>query len=264
MTEFLRHWLPTSMFRACRGLRDAVVRGAATLQSTERIFTAIYRRNQWGGTAGVPCSGGGSADPVIVERYLEMLRSHAQPGAYHELAFVDLGCGDMQIGQQLIPLCRSYVGVDIVNFLIARHQARLGSAAVRFLHLDIIRDELPPGEVCFLRQVLQHLSNKQILKILPKLQQYRYVYITEHVPAAAADRPNVDKPHGKGIRLERNSGVDLTAAPFGIPAHQVTVLLEVAGNAHGGGADPGLIRTVLYSPGSAAPAWAQPNPPTPP
>ena len=258
--------MPASIGRAWRALRHAAVRCAATFQSSERIFTAIYRQNQWGGAAGVICSGGGSADPLIVDQYLDMLRNHAQLAAYHETAFIDLGCGDMQIGQHLIPLCRSYVGVDIVKFLITRHQAQLGSDSVRFVHLDIINDELPPGDVCFLRQVLQHLSNKQILKILPKLKQYKYVYITEHVPAvAAAGRPNLDKPHGKGIRLDRNSGVDLTSAPFGLPANQVTVLLDVAGNTHGSDSDPGVIRTVLYSPGAAHPHpdWIISNQPAP-
>lgn len=262
MKKLLRQCLPAPIVTAWRALRDAAGRYAATLQSSERIFTAIYRHNQWGGSAGGICSGGGSADPLIMDRYLGMLRHHALLAAYHEAAFVDLGCGDMLIGQHLIPLCRSYLGVDIVKFLIVRHQAQLGSAAVRFMHLDIINNELPPGDVCFLRQVLQHLSNKQILKILPKLKQYKYVYITEHVPTvAAAGRPNLDKPHGKGIRLDRNSGVDLTAAPFGLPSNQVTVLLEVAGNAHGGDSDPGLIRTMLYSPGAASvyPDWLIPN-----
>ena len=36
---------------------------------------------------------------------------------------------------------------------------------VDFRVLDITSDEIPPGDVCFVRQVLQHLSNQSIINL---------------------------------------------------------------------------------------------------
>lgn len=232
-----------------RKLKNRADRILARFKSTEEVFTRIYTNNEWGGAAGEICSGGGSTDEAAAAAYVEMILSQSQARGFKDRVFVDLGCGDMRIGARLIPHCRSYIGVDIVKYVVDRHQAEMGSDRVGFRHLDIIADDLPDGDVCFIRQVIQHLSNKQILGILPKLRKYQYVYITEHVPSDAAARiPNIDKPHGKGIRLDRNSGVDITQKPFNIPKSEVITVLEIRGNEVGQNVDPGLIRTVLYTP----------------
>jgi hypothetical protein len=231
-------------------IKARIRRLANRFAAPERVFTAIYRDNVWGGAAGEPCSGGGSTDAAAVEGYLGMFRSEAERLGFATMSVVDLGCGDMRIGERLIPFCGSYTGVDVVEFLVRDHQSRLGSEKIRFLHLDAVADELPAGDVCLVRQVFQHLSNRQVSRILGKLGAYRYIYITEHVPSpGVAKAPNRDKPAGAGIRLSHGSGIELTAPPFGIPLGKVRVVLEVPGNPTGCGGDPGVIRTVLYEPG---------------
>ena len=222
-------------------------------KTTEEVFTDIYLNNRWGGNAGELCSGGGSHDDNIADAYCALIAGHAAEFGFGSAAFVDLGCGDMRIGRRLIPLCGSYTGVDVVKMLVQRHQDELASDSVGFHHLDITEDDLPDGDVCFVRQVLQHLSNDQILRILPKLAKYRYVYITEHVPSPGRKfSPNRDKPHGGEIRLDEGSGVDVTCHPFNLPAQDVVVVLEMEGPTFVGCDDPGVIRTVLYTPGKSA------------
>ncbi|MFN5513605.1 MAG: methyltransferase domain-containing protein [Cyanobacteriota bacterium] len=77
-----------------------------------------------------------------------------------------MGCGDFQVGQQLLPLCSSYIGIDIVKVLIENNNNKFKDTKASFLCLNIIEDDLPTGDVCFVRQVLQHLSNAEITKIL--------------------------------------------------------------------------------------------------
>lgn len=215
-------------------------------RDAEGVFTEIYRKNIWGGEPGTIYSGGGSHDSALATPYLSLMRSQAEAHGYAAAVFVDLGCGDMAIGRELIPLCRAFVGVDVAGFVVEHNRAELGAYNVRFVHADIVADELPDGDVCFVRQVFQHLSNRQIAAVLPKLRRYRHVYITEHIPSSGDWVPNRDKPHGAGIRLTVGSGVDLTAAPFGIAPEEIGVVLEVACGASG---DAGVIRTVLYNPG---------------
>jgi SAM-dependent methyltransferase len=217
-------------------------------RSAEKVFTDIYARGSWGGREDKFCSGSGTGEDRVVAPYLEMISALAKSEGFQGRTFVDLGCGDFRVGHRLLPLCVQYVGVDVVKPLIEYNQQHHGSETARFLHLDIIEDELPHGDVCFLRQVLQHLSNEQIAKILPKLTRYRWVFITEHYPSPNRRiRPNLDKVHGHDIRVYRNSGVYLTLPPFALPEALIKQVLEVQGTDLGK-RDPGLIRTFLYKP----------------
>jgi hypothetical protein len=249
----IRRMLPQSLATWIGGRLRGIKHRFVSMRSPERVFTGIYRNHAWGDAPGGICSGGGSHDTGITDSYLGLIRDHARSHAFHESTFVDLGCGDMEVGRHLIPLCRVFVGVDVVRFVIDRHRTEMGGDSVDFIHLDMVDDDLPDGDICFVRQVFQHMSNRQVGRVLPKLRKYRRVYITEHLPSGASPWiPNLDKPQGAGIRLDVGSGIDLTAAPFGIPGGEVRLLLEVRGNDAGGGRDPGIIRTVLYTPGSGS------------
>jgi hypothetical protein len=252
MKTIVRHLMSPVLAKWIGGRLRGIRRRIASMKSSERVFTAVYRDHVWGGAPGGICSGGGSHDAEVTGAYLDLIRDHAQRHAFHQSTLVDLGCGDMEVGRRLIPLCHAFVGVDVVKFVIDRHRAEMGGDSVDFIHLDIVDGDLPDGDVCFVRQVFQHLSNRQVGKVLPKLRKYRRVYITEHVPSRSSQWvPNLDKPQGAGIRLDDDSGIDITESPFGICGSEVRVLLEVRGNDPGGGRDPGIIRTVLYTPGSA-------------
>jgi hypothetical protein len=53
---------------------------------------------------------------------------------------------------------------------------------------------LPDGDIVFLRQVLQHLNNSQISRVVQKLYRYKFLVLTEHVPANPAFTPTVTNP----------------------------------------------------------------------
>jgi SAM-dependent methyltransferase len=178
-----------------------------------------------------------------------MIATRAASDGFAGLRFVDLGCGDFRVGRQLLPLCSSYAGVDIVEPVVQHNQQTYGNPTTHFMHLDIVSSPLPQGDVCFVRQVLQHLSNAQISAVLAKLVAYRWVFITEHYPS---DRhgvvPNKDKPHGGDIRAYDNSGVYLDEEPFSLPAGRLAKVLSVRGIGLSHGADQGEIVTYLYRP----------------
>jgi len=109
---------------------------------------------------------------------------------------VDLGCGDFNIGRQIRPYCGRYIACDVVPELIEQNLSRFGDLRVEFRCLDIVHDPLPGGDVAFLRQVLQHLDNEKIATILRQLYRYRFVIVTEHLPANGGFVPNTDKPQG--------------------------------------------------------------------
>ncbi|MGZ5486383.1 MAG: methyltransferase [Nitrososphaeraceae archaeon] len=210
--------------------------------TTEEVFSKIYNMNIWGGEKGQFHSGEGSANEQITSPYISMISDMASKEGFLGLEFVDLGCGDFRIGRKLLPMCSHYVGIDIVKPLIERNNKEFSNEKTSFLHLNIIEDSLPEADVCFVRQVFQHLSNQQICSVLPKLSQYKWVFITEHYPSSNNIRPNLDKTHGARIRAHKNSGVYLTEPPFNIPHEQIKQVLEVPDIYHG------VIRTFLFKP----------------
>jgi len=212
-------------------------------RSTRDVFVEIYRGGKWGKRFGRFYSGVGSSAPMVTWPYVRMMIEFIR-SFDKKPRVVDLGCGDFSIGKHLIDYCSEYIGVDIVPDLIKVHKADKHGEHVKFICLDIIEDDLPNGDICFLRQVLQHLSNEQIAKILPKLKQYKTTFITEHYPTDnPAIVPNKDIVHGSRVRVCKNSGVYLDKTPFDIPSNCLQLILEVPGIGLSKGFDPGVIRT---------------------
>jgi hypothetical protein len=191
--------------------------------SVGEAFTTIYTSHAWGSYQDRPfCSGDGSVREEAVGPYCEMVRTFIE--SHNVKRVVDLGCGDFGVGSRLISPGIHYSGIDVVPDLIRYNQEHFGSPDVEFGCINIIDDELPPADLCLVRQVLQHLSNAQILKTLKSLRRYRYVIATEHVYAGAGLRRNRDKPQGPGTRIPKKSGVFLESSPFNCPAK---IVLEV-------------------------------------
>jgi hypothetical protein len=118
----------------------------------------------------------------------------------------------------------NYVGVDIVSELIAYNQSRFGSESVSFKCVNIIDDELPNGELCLIRQVLGHLSNKQISRVLTNCTKFSYLLVTEAVYSGQRMQPNLDIMHGPDDRLHKHSGVFLDRPPYSL---QTQYVLEI-------------------------------------
>ncbi|MDO1502482.1 class I SAM-dependent methyltransferase [Winogradskyella maritima] len=185
----------------------------------------IYERHLWGGTDFDFYSGYGSHQFDIVNPYvesvIEFLKSHEQ-----KLSICDLGCGDFNVGQHLVVYSKTYTAIDIVDDLIERNKQQFQDPKLEFQCLNIVEDDLPKSDIVILRQVLQHLSNAEIMKIVEKLSQYRFIILTEHIPVGDFIS-NKDIITGQGIRLKQNSGVDVLAEPFGLQIKEETVLNTV-------------------------------------
>lgn len=248
--QLVKTVIPSSVLAAARRIRDVWRSRREAGLDREQVFANIYRRAAWGRDPTGFCSGAGSTDETVVGPYVEAVLGEVTARNLRNTTFVDLGCGDFRVGRRLVGACRHYVGVDVVRELIAFNQRNFGSDQVEFRHLDIVSDELPDGDVCFVRQVLQHLDNSSIARVLEKLGKYRLVLITEHQPTDEEFRAaNLEKTHGAGIRLDRGSGVYLDQPPFGVGRGRLREVLSVPGAIGStSGAPSGVIRTFAYEP----------------
>jgi len=206
---------------------------------TKAVMQQIYDMHLWGGIDKDFYSGEGSHKAEIVNPYIEAITSFLKSHD-NQLTVCDLGCGDFNIGKQLVPYTSKYIAVDIVDALIERNKVKFKTEHLEFQCLDISKDDLPKADVAILRQVLQHLSNSEIQRILAKLSNYKYLILTEHIPFGDFT-PNKDKIASQGIRLKQNSGVDVSAEPFNFNVKSSKVLHEVVLNA-----DKGRIVTTLF------------------
>ena len=207
---------------------------------TKEAMEQVYAQNLWGSNADDFYSGEGSHNPTIVVPYVNVVTSFLK-SFKQRLTVCDFGCGDFNVGKQLVNYAASYVAVDIVPSLIAHNKATFKADNLTFQCLNIAEDEMPTCDCALIRQVFQHLSNAEIQNALEKLKEFTYLIITEHVPTGNFE-PNVDIISGQGTRLKKDSGVDVLAPPFSLSVIQQKELLVInlAGNR-------GRIVTTLYA-----------------
>lgn len=180
--------------------------------ATKDVMDIIYKNKLWGGGSHDFYSGAGSHSPKIVQPYIACLIEFF--GSLDEkITICDLGCGDFNVGNQLVEHSQKYIGVDIVDDLIQRNKELFHKDNLEFHCINIVNENLPEAECVLVRQVLQHLTNDEVAKVLGKLKNYKYVIITEHVPFGKFT-PNKDKKTGPGTRLSMNSGIDIAQPPF--------------------------------------------------
>ena len=192
---------------------------------TKKAMQQVYEMNLWGSGTEDFYSGEGSHKPEIVKPYIETLTTFLT-SFENPISVCDLGCGDFNIGKELVSYTKNYVAVDIVPELITYNKKKFKSKNVEFQCLDIAVDDLPVADCAILRQVLQHLSNAEVLQITRKLMQYTYVIVTEHLPNKKFVA-NIDIISGQGTRLKMKSGIKLQESPFNLKTVKSKELLRV-------------------------------------
>ena len=134
----------------------------------------------------------------------------------------DLGCGDFWIMRNVLSVLAQnsyaffYNGVDVVEDLIKHNSETFRHPCIKFHCMDAAQDdtELPFGDLLIIRQVLQHLSNSNIKKILSKTKDFKFILVTEHIYEGLDKIYNIDKAADENIRLGLRSGVYLEKPPY--------------------------------------------------
>lgn len=209
--------------------------------SNQRVFARIYRESLWGDAlvAQKYYSGDGSHDPSVADYAALVRRIIAESGVKSVL---EIGCGDFAVASLYAQDCKRYTGVDVVPELIAYNRIAFGTDTIDFLLADATEREMPKADLCLVRQVFQHLSNRDIGNILRNTRRSSLLLVTEHLPAPdLLRRPNIDKSACPDIRVTFGSGVYLDQPPFN---RKIEVLLDFAIQAYN--IAPGeRLRTVL-------------------
>ncbi len=204
---------------------------------TKDAMQQVYEKNLWGSGTSDFYSGEGSHKPEIVTPYVKTLITFLT-AFENPISVCDLGCGDFNVGKELVRYIKNYIAVDIVPELMERNREKFIATNLEFQCLDIAKDALPNADCAIVRQVLQHISNDEVKQVAAKLVNYKYVIVTEHLPDKDFTS-NLDIISGQGTRLKKQSGINLLMAPFNMKVVEQRELLKVVD-------EHGIIVTILY------------------
>lgn len=151
----------------------------------EEIFTRIYENNEWGTNHNNEYNGS-SGDGSDIEYnkiyYIPFLQQFIVNN--HIKSIVDLGCGDFRCGPLIYDnLDISYNGYDIYKKLIDYNKKQNKNIdKYKFNYLDFFKEieKIESGDLCILKDVLQHWELESIYIFLDKmvlLKKFKYILI---------------------------------------------------------------------------------------
>jgi hypothetical protein len=184
----------------------------------ENNFTVIYENNLWNSPSSRSGRGSTLAATKQLRRILPQILEKLQVRT-----MLDAPCGDFHwMGRVHLPLDQ-YIGVDVVRDLIKKNNKLHGDNNHRFLHRDIITDELPRADLVLCRDCIMHLPNEAITLALKNIKKSGadYLLITNH----RGVQKNQDLEVAGGFRP-----VNLLLPPFSFPAPLMEI--EEAKNRH--------------------------------
>ena len=142
-----------------------------------RAFSDIYNDGVWThGTGGAVLSGPGSTDQATSDLRVQLSQLLDE---IHCQRLVDIGCGDFN-WMRHVKGSFDYLGLDVVPKLVESHNAVYGDATHHFLCMDAANSVLPEGDVALCREVLFHLSFRDVVKVLQNIKAagFKYILIT--------------------------------------------------------------------------------------
>jgi hypothetical protein len=244
LKKFLKKIIPKVALNTYRKIRrEANYKKTCSIMNNLTLsqkFDYIYKNKFWGSDVNKKFySGGGSHNPKIINPYIEVIKKFLTK--LSSPVVVDLGCGDFNIGSQIFQLTKKYYGIDIVEDLINFNNINFKNENLVFSKLDITSDFLPKADVCLVRQVLQHLSNKNIYSFIKNInEKYKFLIVTEHLPRDNF-KANYNIETNSDTRLLFNSGVILHKPPFNLKFKSFEILLKVNDDR-----DNSITETILY------------------
>ena len=136
----------------------------------QKTFGTIYSKSIWGGGSG---AGSDLRNTVMYVAYVQhfMERNSVK-------SVVDIGCGDWRFSQYLNFAGRQYLGVDVVESVIARNADSYGLTNVEFKTVDATEFIIPQCDLLLCKDVLQHLSNNNVSAILKRCKVAACALIT--------------------------------------------------------------------------------------
>lgn len=190
--------------RIARHRRREFERSILARESIEERFTKIYETNYWGSHESVSGYGSTLESTENVRAVLpELFRKYSIHSVF------DAPCGDFNWMQHVLKRCNvRYIGGDIVFPLIQKLNARYASSNIKFIHIDLTKDQFPYADIMICRDCLFHLSYEDTLKLLKNFVKSEIPLLLTTTYVNASQFSNRDIVSGDA------RAIDLFAPPF--------------------------------------------------
>lgn len=150
----------------------------------EQVFSNIYENRKWGSN-NKPEYNGSSGEGSDVEynknTYVPFLKKFIVDNNIKTI--VDLGCGDFRCGKLIYnDLDITYTGYDAYEKVIDYNSTLFSFPKYSFVHLDFCnnKEHILNGDLCILKDVIQHWSISDIYVFLDYLvehKKFKYILI---------------------------------------------------------------------------------------
>ena len=164
--------------------QPAVAPAQAPFASMEQCFTNVYETNLWGNNDAAEYSGSsgdGSSTKFNENSYVPFLKNFITHTNVKTI--VDLGCGDFRCGKLIYDdLDVLYTGYDAYKKVIEYNSTQHSLPKYSFSHLDFCnnKEQIANGDMCILKDVIQHWSLDNIYTFLDYLiesKKFKYILI---------------------------------------------------------------------------------------
>jgi hypothetical protein len=165
----------------------------------ESLFTEIYETSWWGDNKNPEykgSSGGGSDVEYNINTYVPFLKKFITENNIKSV--VDLGCGDFRCGPFIYnDLDVTYTGYDTYKKVIVYNQTQHSLPKYTFVHLDFYskKEDIVGGDLCILKDVIQHWSLDKIYTFLDYLvttKKFKYILICNCCDQTYDNADNID------------------------------------------------------------------------
>lgn len=149
----------------------------------EQVFTNIYEKKIWGDNNIIGYNGSSGEGSAINynDSYITFLKKFITDNNIKNIT--DLGCGDFRCGKLIYDdLNIVYIGYDAYKKVIDYNSKQYNTSKYSFLHLDFCnnKENIKSGELCILKDVIQHWSLEYIYNFLDYLvenKKFEYILI---------------------------------------------------------------------------------------
>ena len=135
-------------------------------------FSQVYEKNMFCGEASRSGEGSDLIQTAVIRREL--------PGLVEELGiktFLDAPCGDWYWMREVELPVERYIGLDIVEALVAKNQKNFGSDKVSFQCGNLADCDLPKADLILTRDCLVHLSFSDSLRNIANFKRSGATYL---------------------------------------------------------------------------------------
>ena len=141
-------------------------------KTSETNFDLIYENNFW--TSKESGSGLGSVEETTqkIREALPVLFKK-----YNIKSVLDAPCGDYNWMKLVDKQGIDYIGCDIVKSVIEANSSKYSDQNVKFLNLNLTKDDLPCVDLILCRDCFQHIVYDDILKIINNFKRSKSKYL---------------------------------------------------------------------------------------